>query len=278
MFSFECFAVTHIGNYRVNNEDNFFIGELLTPTQQKSMSQTGIRQIGKRAKSNTNRLFAVTDGMGGHEQGEAASFIVADSLREFVAENGACLSSERKEKFEYVEAFQRMVRRTNQKILEHPNKGNIRRMGATLSGLFIFCDEAAPINIGDSSTFVIEQNTLEKLTVDNNEMSMLKSIESVAMLPSNGRRLIKYFGLPRENGVLTATISRPLKLKDEQIFVIATDGLTDDLSFNEILKIVEENKNNIEKAAVKLIESALNKENGGGDNITVIVLKVHEEK
>ena len=63
-FSFHCVAITHIGNRRKNNEDNFFIGngEVLSPAEQQSMSPAGCTSIKKSmdADNAVNRIYAVS--------------------------------------------------------------------------------------------------------------------------------------------------------------------------------------------------------------------------
>lgn len=72
-YAFTCCATTHIGNRRKNNEDNFFITEILSPEEQNSMSQTGSKVIQKNVYSDgtVNRIYAVSDGMGGHKMGKS---------------------------------------------------------------------------------------------------------------------------------------------------------------------------------------------------------------
>ncbi len=87
VFSFQCAAVTHIGNRRKNNEDNFFIGDgqILSLDEQQSMSQLENRVVRKQSSldETATRIYAVSDGMGGHKNGEAASRIVVEALSSF---------------------------------------------------------------------------------------------------------------------------------------------------------------------------------------------------
>ena len=274
-FSFECYAVTHIGNQRKNNEDNFYIGEIISSEEQSSMSQTKIKSISKNivATGTMNRVFAVSDGMGGHEFGEVASYIVANALGEFSIEQSAKLCCRKKEKFAYIQAFQEMIDQANLKINEFAiNKDVAENMGATLSGIIIFSDEVVPFNIGDSTTFVYEKKTLRKLTTDDNEMTMFDGAAS-QKFEANGKRLTKYFGLPKSSGVLTATITKPAPLKLGQIYMIASDGLTDSLSHNKVSRIIGECTGSIETAANNLLREALSSKNGGHDNITIVMIK-----
>ena len=57
-------------------------------------------------------------------------------------------------------------------------------------------------------------------------------------------------------------------IEEGELFLICSDGLTNMLQDEEIVKIIEENMNEPNK---KLIQAANNA--GGADNITVIVIK-----
>ncbi len=269
-FSFLCSAVSHIGNYRENQEDNFFIGEMITPREQALLSQSGEKIIRKDffADSGKNRIYAVSDGMGGHEGGEVASCMVVDALRQFADLETGKAFHRRQDKFAYIENFQKMIRQTNLQMLRRDQgKSETACMGATLSGLILFADEAVSFHIGDSAAYLFENDILQKLTVDDTEMECF----------GKTRRLTKYFGLSEGSGILTAAISAPIVLRAGQIFLIASDGLTDSLRSEEIAGIIKERREDIGKAADVLIESALVAQNGGRDNITAVVLKIQNQ-
>ncbi len=277
-YSIECVALSHIGNKRKNNEDNFFIGESLSPDEQKSMSPTENQAIQKNVFSDgtLNRVYAVSDGMGGHKNGEVASCMVVEAIKKFVGLHTEKPSFKHQDKFEFIQEFQKMIRQTNLDILDCSHgECELDNMGATLSGLIVFADEAVPFNIGDSSTFLYEDGVLRKLTVDDNEAERFSGIDITA-LEANGKRLTKYFGMAKSSGVLTARVSAPIPLRKEQIFLIASDGLTDNLSLSGMTEIIHGNEAEPKEILKRLTETALNVENGGRDNITVVVLKVHK--
>ncbi len=164
-FLYECCAVTHIGNRRGNQEDNFFMGELLTRQEQAGMSQAGQRRMEKRLSldNGRNRIFAVSDGMGGHRDGEVASYMAVEALRRFAGEDRCCVCRRRKDKYAYIQAFQHMIRQTNREMLDASGNGAGDGMGATLNGVIAFADEIVPFNIGDSSSFLYECGRLRRL-------------------------------------------------------------------------------------------------------------------
>ncbi|MBR5509744.1 MAG: serine/threonine-protein phosphatase [Lachnospiraceae bacterium] len=277
-FSFECFAITHIGSCRKNHEDNFFIGSFLTLEEQNSLSQTAVKSIQKHlvVDSSTNRIFAVSDGMGGHRHGEVASSMVTEALSMFSGMHQERAARRHQEKYAYIQAFQEMIHGTNQSMLScSENENEISRMGATLSGAVVFADELAVFNIGDSAVFLFENGTLHKLTKDDNEAQRLgQSERTVGNI--YGKRLTKYVGMERSHGRLTATFSRPIPLRRGQLVVIATDGLTDSLSQAQMRRVLALWKDSPELAAVKLTEEALGQADGGHDNITVVVVKIQK--
>lgn len=275
-FCYECAAISHIGSRRKNHEDNFFIGELLTLDEQASLSQAGRKYIQKNlsADNSRNHIFAVSDGMGGHRDGEVASYMVADALRRFTASGRSKAFRRRQEKFRYIQDFQDMIWQTNRKMLECSGGDNeADHMGATLSGVILFADEIVPFNIGDSSTFLFQNNELRKLTVDDNGACWLEK-NGRAEPEAKGRRLTKYFGLPESGGVLTAALSDPFAICEGQLLLISSDGLTDCLPDEKIAGVLADHSEDIKKTADILIENALASENGGRDNITAVVLKI----
>ena len=277
-YAFTCCATTHIGNRRKNNEDNFFITEILSLEEQNSMSQTGSKVIQKSVYSDgtVNRIYAVSDGMGGHKNGEVASYMVVEAIRSFTEKHQTRACFRRQEKFDYIQAFQQMIHQTNQDMHGRSDgEREIDNMGATLSGLIAFADEAVAFNIGDSSTFLYEDGMLRKLTVDDNEAERFSGVE-IAALEANGKRLTKYFGMSNSNGLLTARISPPIMLRVGQVFLIASDGLTDNLSLENMAEIIQKSRADPAETSTLLIESALNAENGGRDNITAVVLRVQK--
>lgn len=276
-FSFRCAAITHIGNERKNHEDNFYIGEgqYLSAEEQRSMSQLACRSVQRftEDRGTVNRIYAVSDGMGGHKDGEIASRIVVEAIDSFSRRNRAKASVKQREKYALIQRFQEMVAQTNAEILEQSGGFDPAGMGATLSGVLFFAKEAVSFNIGDSSTFLYENGFLRKLTVDDNEAQALRET-GAAPTGTNGKRLTKYFGVPESYGVLTARISMPVPLRPGQLYLLASDGLTDDLSMGELTETIRREYSDPERIAVQLTEKVLNRENGGHDNITVVAVKV----
>ena len=274
-FLFECAVVSHIGNCRKNHEDNFYIGEMLSPEEQMSLSGQGEKSIRKECvvDNSRNRIFAVSDGMGGHKNGEMASCIAAKELCRFSALDYRKAFKRRRDKFRYIQDFQDMVRRTNKKILEHPEGGSgIEQMGTTFSGVIFFAGEIVPFHIGDSAVFLWEKGELCKLTEDDVEFYPKAGVGN--RVEGRSRRLTKYLGIPETDGFLVASVSDPIPLREGQIILVSTDGLTDSLSEEEIAGILSVHKDNAAETAKILTDCALTGPGGGYDNITAVVVRV----
>lgn len=275
--SFECAVVSHIGNCRKNHEDNFYIGEILSPEEQMSLSGEGKKSVLKvcAADNSRNRVFAVSDGMGGHKNGELASCIAAKELCLFSASDHRRAFKRRRDKFRYIQDFQDMIRRTNKKILEHPEGGSgIEQMGATFSGVIFFAGEMVSFHIGDSAVFLWEKGELRKLTED--DAKFYPKAGDGDRAERGNRRLTKYLGIPETGGFLAATVSDPIPLRGGQIILASTDGLTDSLSVEKIAGILSAHKDNAVDAAKILTDCALADSGGGYDNITAVVVRVRK--
>ena len=129
-------------------------------------------------------------------------------------------------------------------------------------------------NVGDSRVFLYRDGQLLQLTEDHTYVNTLLkagviSREQAAM---DDRKNVITKALGAEVTV-EPDFFQVNFIKDD-VFIICTDGLYDEVDEDEMKKIIEENPSMSDVCAAMI--SAAN-ENGGHDNITVISLKVTEE-
>ncbi len=248
----EAACCCNTGRVRGNNEDNlFFNGFYLN----KDNNGLEITKTGK-FDVESDPLFCVFDGMGGEEAGEVASYIGAKSTGEYVAKEGkASLSTEG--------GSEEWCTHMNLAVFEGSRGISPGRMGSTYVSLFFSGKNAYISNVGDSSAFLITEGGLAKLSTDHVE-------KLPPSMQKHKARLTQCLGAdPEELRVVPSTASHPLKKGD--CYLLCSDGLTDMVSEESIMKTVHSHAST-KKAAESLIDLAL--KNGGKDNVSVVLCKI----
>ena len=235
-------AATDTGNLRGQNEDSH-------------IAQQG--------------LFAVADGMGGHNAGEVASAMAIEYLRG-VALGGVASA----------EAFAQVVRDLNNAIFSAATATTDQRgMGTTLTAAALLettseTDQPSQIviaNVGDSRTYLLRSGELRQLSVDHSYVQELvtEGLLTIDEARTHPRRNIvtRALGIDAQVSVDTWTIP----MFDGDRFMLCSDGLVDEVPLNEITEMMREHTTP-QQVAERLVTAA--KWHGGRDNITVIVLDV----
>lgn len=233
----EATGVSDPGCVRSNNEDYF----LVAPS------------IG---------LYLVADGMGGAQAGETASKLASETVWEIVYQNAGAVTPEM-----LVSAFEEANRRILAAASANPE---MEGMGTTLVAAVDTGKELLIASVGDSRAYLFDHGVLQAITDDQTWVNEV------------GRRL----GLPEDalkthpmRHVLTMAVgvSQPLRVNTYLLqtapgmqILLCSDGLhgvVSDVALGEMLG----SDASLEDKSKRLIESA--RENGGPDNITVVLLK-----
>jgi serine/threonine protein phosphatase PrpC len=233
------------------------------------LSWAGLTHTGRRREINQDALlasyplFIVADGMGGHIGGEIASASTVDRLRRVV--DGGPVNPKAIEK-----ALSHAVR----DIASHPETTD-DGTGTTLTGVYLDLSDGPPqwvtLNIGDSRVYLLRDGYIEQVTTDHSVVQEL--IAAGRLSPEEaenhpyGNVITRAVG-PSES--VTPDYVR-LDVVDADRFVICSDGLTKELTDYGIQHFLTENRDPAD-AVSAMMEAAL--ENGGRDNITIIVLDV----
>lgn len=233
------------------------------------LSWAGMTHTGRRREINQDALlasyplFIVADGMGGHIGGEIASASTVDRLGRVV--DAGRVSPKAIEK-----ALSHAVR----DIASHPETTD-DGTGTTLTGVYLDLSDGPPqwvtLNIGDSRVYLLRDGYIEQITTDHSVVQEL--IAAGRLSPEEaenhpyGNVITRAVG-PSES--VTPDYVR-LDVVDADRFVICSDGLTKELTDYGIQHFLAENRDPAD-AVSAMMEAAL--ENGGRDNITIIVLDV----
>ena len=209
-------------------------------------------------------IFIVADGMGGHLAGEIASRMASEIVRD-----GMKSAENRKNPFPLLKSlFEEANRRIYAEGTLNPSRTG---MGTTLTVLYIKGDKGYIVHVGDSRVYRIFGNRITKLTTDHSLVEKLLREGSITMEEalSHPKRNILYQSVG-VYGEIHPQMVGPLTIKEGDVFVLCSDGLFDYVDEDEIRKIAS--SLSPDDATKKFIDLA--NKRGGGDNITVIVVKI----
>ncbi|MBO9499379.1 MAG: serine/threonine-protein phosphatase [Novosphingobium sp.] len=234
---FDCAIRTHVGLKRKLNEDSV---------------------LGLPDKA----LWAVADGMGGHEAGEVASAKVVEALSELPdgqhPEQQAGLAV-------------KALTRVNQELIDLGHEGiEHKTIGSTVVGLSIGDGQYRCFWAGDSRAYRIRDGGIVQITRDH---SLVQDLIAAKMLEPEDAE-----SHPNAN-VITRAVGAAEELKVDtvggvafhgDIFVLGSDGLTRLVSQIEILAALYSKP--IEDAADALLAKVL--ERGAPDNVSFVIVRV----
>lgn len=232
---FDTGAATHVGKVRRRNEDSF----LAQPV---------------------SGIWAVADGMGGHDAGDLASATVIEALKS-IGQPGSASA--------LLADCEDRVLSANARLLDISRSRGGRTLGSTVAVLLTYEGHYACVWSGDSRIYRIRSGGIAQLSRDHTEVQAMVeagrlSADEARTWP--GRNVItRAIGVHQEpeleieNGTL----------EDGDAFVLCSDGLTAHVGDNEIAHLVATNVS--QTACDQLISLTL--ERGAADNVTVIVVR-----
>ncbi len=205
-------------------------------------------------------LFAVADGMGGHEAGEVASELTIKTLEQLAPAHPDA------------QALERAVEAANLNVLQAPSQGIGREgMGTTLTAAMIEGERLLIAQVGDSRAYLLHQGELQQLTRDHSLMMDL--IEAGQITPEEAR-------VHPNRSVITRAIGSDPHMKPDiyelnisagDRLLLCSDGLSTMLEDDEIQTIMRHTPSP-QQCASDLVDAAL--QAGGYDNVTVVVVDI----
>ena len=209
-------------------------------------------------------LFAVADGMGGAQAGELASRLAAEALRE----NGGAGNGE--------ERVAALMQEANRRVYERSSKDSaVSGMGTTMTVALVQEGEVVVGHVGDSRAYRLRDGRLEQLTEDHSLVAEL--MRDGKLSPEEAETHPQRSVITRVLGTdpdVDADIDR-VDARPGDVFLLCSDGLTSMVGDEAILRIVEENRQDLEAAARALVQTA--NRSGGEDNITVVFFEIAED-
>jgi PPM family protein phosphatase len=249
------------GRVRQNNEDNFAVSAY-------RLSET----------DPTPAVFAILcDGIGGHKAGEVASEMAVNRISARVARSDGLQPNE---------VIRSAFIETNEKIVAASRANPDRQgMGATLACVWVIGRRLYSTSAGDSRIFLIRAGAIQQLNIDHTWIQ--DAVDKGLIDPAKAKDspnlhvIRRYLGSEKDvepdfrmrlregetNEQMIANQGTPLAPGD--VLLLCSDGLTDYLKSNEILGVMQREKNL--NASIKALVDLAN-QRGGQDNITVVML------
>ncbi|GAC1401470.1 MAG: hypothetical protein NVSMB49_16030 [Ktedonobacteraceae bacterium] len=227
-------------------------------------------------------VFVVADGMGGHDNGQGASRMTINVISEKLVREllmppletekseGLTASIKPMEEDTLVAVFKGAVEEANN-VLVQTNQHDKTDMGSTITGFMIVGDAAFIINVGDSRTYMLREDTLYQLTNDHSLVAQLLAgglIEPDDVYTHPQRSQI-FRSLGDKMNVQVDDFKQQVLPGD--ILISCSDGLWEMVHNPQITDILR-NAPDPQTACAQLIETA--NANGGEDNVSAVVVFV----
>jgi PPM family protein phosphatase len=248
-------GVTSVGRVRANNEDCFKIVESIN-------------------------LFVLSDGMGGEAHGEIASALAVDTVVKH------CMETELDPAMtvfgdmpavwsEKTKRLSSAVHLANRSIYDSAQKNPEQHgMGATLTAAWIDGSRVSIAHVGDSRAYLLRSGSLQQLTSDHSLVA--EQVRRGILTPAEAERsemqsvLLRALGAHEEIEV----DAEEHTVFSRDILLLCSDGLTRMVTEPEIAGTLQAEPDPA-KAAGRLVELA--NDQGGADNVTVVVVRTDSE-
>ena len=240
----KAYAKSDIGKVREINQDYYYISNSLDEVQ----------------------LYMLADGMGGYKGGEIASKLAVLSAKSYIENN---FKDVPKDKESIIQLVASSMEYANMVVYEKSKENEeLENMGTTLEICLIYNNRAFIGHVGDSRIYRVRKQFIRKLTQDHSYVQKLVKEGTITKEQAEHHpqknMLMKALGC---NAFVEPDVMVKGFLKDD-ILIMCSDGLSNMVDQQEIFKLA---KKDIEQAPKELVKIA--NDNGGYDNITVIVIK-----
>lgn len=276
MFTVELHATSHVGRVRKGNEDNYLLlnvsrarawtgdqdaGEFVIESQEFEVDDNGV-------------ILAVSDGMGGALAGEVASKMAVESVCEKLLHEDI-EETLTPEAYEYHLIAKLYNATLYANYLVH-NQGRTdaqyQGMGATFTGIGLTPRGVDVIQVGDSRAYLIRAGKIYQITKDQSLVQQLIDAQQISPEEAETHTLknviLQALGAQNEIYPVSARLTPCLN----DILLVCSDGLSNKVSAASMQQIVNDNVDELQNACAELVKLA--NENGGEDNITVILAKL----
>ena len=248
----EYIGLTDKGRVRDHNEDSYLAnGRIFT-----SLNRGGEESITKIEDFDSPLIFAVADGMGGHEGGEVASNMALELLKEKL------VSLPEESTIEFIRStFQEI----HLEVLRMGREMDKNGMGTTLTGCIFWKTKFYVFNIGDSRVYRFRGDYIAQLTRDHS----LREETGDETLQKNIITSCIGGGIEEIRIDVTDFSS---KIAEGDLFFLMSDGIVDSLTDDDLEISFQTKDRSLGDTLREVLELSLEK--GSTDNVTGILIRI----
>lgn len=226
-------------------------------------------------------LFAVADGMGGHQGGAVASELTIESLRRSVVQTAGedltpIIDAAGRSSLGGRRLLMALDLANNQVLEASRNNPDLEGMGSAVAAVMLDhrFGQIAIGHVGDTRVYRIRDGRVDQLTEDHTLVQQL--VREGRVRPESVRTDPNRHVLTQAVGVAplmqaTVRIEEP---RTGDYYLLTSDGVHDVVDRLELLQIIDEAGGNLDRACDRMI--ALANERGGRDNASVLLLRCDE--
>jgi len=260
------YGKTDIGKMRATNQDNFFTMRI----------------------SDNVLLFVLCDGMGGTNGGNIASKLAIRTFSEYIEQQLSAYINDDNvicdtEEISFTSLLNDAVLHANKAVYSRAHENSeLANMGTTIVAAISVDDKLYITNVGDSRLYLLEGTLLTQLTHDHSYVQMLVDMGHITKeeAANNPRKNILTRAVGTEPTVEADVMETELPPEGSYL-LLCSDGLYNFLTEQELIDIVydtcgEYDDDDYEAELAYKTDRLIDKANanGGGDNITIILIKI----
>jgi protein phosphatase len=248
----------------------------------------GLTDVGRRRKLNEDNfvvdpeasLYAVCDGMGGHNAGEVASKMAIETLESFIQKS----HKEKEITWPYGletelsfdgNRLKTAIKLANKRVYKAAdNREDYTGMGTTVVAAVVSGNMATIGSAGDSRCYLFSGGQIQQLTRDDSWVSAAwtEGILTSDEIDKHPLRNVITKAVGAKDNIEIDVVEHTLAPGD--VIMLCSDGLHAMITDEQILQVVTPFPEALEKAAFKLIDAA--NQAGGKDNVSVVLVRYTE--
>jgi protein phosphatase len=205
--------------------------------------------------------------MGGHVGGQVASQLAVATIAETLRRREPLGPNDQ-------DILQTAIQQANGAVFARAKADpNLHNMGTTVVAVRADADMLHLCHVGDSRIYRLRQGKLEQVTRDHSLINLYEDNPELAarFRPPNSNVIVRAVGL-RDSVEVDHRVIAP---EPDDLYMLCCDGLTDMVDDWMLREMLADGMHTaLEECVDSLVRAALS--NGGVDNTTAIVLRIHE--